>query len=196
MAQGITHVGGSMLIRYMRARKIHWRTTMRFPVLMQGIRRNVSLRPGVVVDHFASLLCDRKGCIAVGDNAYIGRFAILKTYRGSIRIGSNTSINAFCFINGCGGVLIGNDVRIAAHCSIISSNHVFTDTDTLIRKQGLTAKGITIGNDVWIGTGVRILDGVTIGDGAVVAAGSIVNRDVPARTVVAGVPAKVIKSRN
>lgn len=184
-----------MLIRYMRARKIHWRAKMRFPVLMQGMRRDVSLRPGVVVDHFASLLCDRKGSIAIGDNSYIGLFAVLKTYRGSIRIGSNTSINAFCFINGCGGILIGNDVRIAAHCSIISSNHIFNDSSRPIRMQGLTARGIIIEDDVWIGTGVRVLDGVTIGKGAVIAAGAVVARDVPPFSVVGGVPAKLIKMR-
>lgn len=184
-----------MLIRYLRARKIHWRAKLRFPVSMIGIRRNVSVQSGVVIDPFVSLLCDREGSIVVGENTYIGRYSILKTYRGFIRIGTNTSINAFCFVNGGGGVLIGNDVRIAAHCSIISSNHVFRDPKTPIRMQGLTARGVLIEDDVWLGTGVRVLDGVTIGKGAVVAAGAVVVRDVAPFSVVGGVPAKLIKMR-
>lgn len=184
-----------MLMRYVRARHVGWRVRLRFPVSMQGARRNIRLAAGVVVDRFSSLLCDRLGRISVEGGSYIGRFAILKTYRGSISIGANTSVNAFCFINGCGGVRIGNDVRIAAHCSIISSNHVYSDPHVPIREQGLTARGITIEDDVWLGTGVRVLDGVTIGRGAVVAAGAVVVHDVAPFGVVGGVPAKLIKMR-
>jgi acetyltransferase-like isoleucine patch superfamily enzyme len=57
-------------------------------------------------------------------------------------------------------------------------------------------EGITIGNDVWIGSGVKIMDGVHIGDGVVVAAGSVVTKSIPEYSVVAGVPARIIKTRN
>lgn len=184
-----------MLMRYLQTKSVGWRTKLKFPVSMLGVRRNICLANGVVADRFSSLLCDKFGEINVGRDSYIGHFAILKTYRGSISIGTNTSINAFCFINGCGGVRIGNDVRIAAHCSIISSNHVFSDKHSPIRKQGLTALGVTIEDDVWLGTGVRVLDGVTIGRGAVVAAGAVVVRDVAPYNVVGGVPSRFIKMR-
>lgn len=60
----------------------------------------------------------------------------------------------------------------------------------------MNAASITIGKNVWIGAHVTVLAGVTIGDNAVVAAGAVVNKDVPADTVVAGVPAKIIKKLN
>jgi len=58
-----------------------------------------------------------------------------------------------------------------------------------------SVKGISMGNDIWIGVGARIIDGVNIGDGSVIGAGAVVIRDVEEKTIVAGVPAKVIKSR-
>ncbi|WP_350016675.1 acyltransferase [Rhodanobacter sp. IGA1.0] len=184
-----------MLMRYLQTKGVGWRAQLKFPVSMLGVRRNISLANGVVADRFSSLLCDRFGEIRIGRDSYVGRFAVLKTYRGFIKVGANTSINAFCFINGCGGVRIGDDVRIAAHCSIISSNHVFSDPKKPIRTQGLIALGVTIEDDVWLGTGARILDGVTIGKGAVVAAGAVVVRDVAPYSVVGGVPARLIKMR-
>jgi len=60
----------------------------------------------------------------------------------------------------------------------------------------MTAKPIVIGNDVWLGVGCKILPGVTINDGAIIAAGSIVNEDIPAKAIVGGNPAKVIKYRD
>jgi maltose O-acetyltransferase len=66
--------------------------------------------------------------------------------------------------------------------------------DPVKRNKGIeTAQSINIGNSVWIGMGAKILEGVSIGDNAVIAAGAVVNKDVAANTVVAGVPAKVIK---
>jgi acetyltransferase-like isoleucine patch superfamily enzyme len=62
-----------------------------------------------------------------------------------------------------------------------------------IIEQGITAQGIVIEDDVWLGSSAIILDGVRVGKGAVVAAGAVVGKDVPPHTVVAGVPAKVIK---
>jgi acetyltransferase-like isoleucine patch superfamily enzyme len=120
---------------------------------------------------------------------------MLVAYGGSIVIGDRTSINPFSILYGHGGLQIGSDVLIAAHVTIIPANHRFDKADVPIRKQGETRLGITIGDDVWIGTGARILDGVTVGHGSVVAAGAVVAHDVPPYSVVAGVPARLIKRR-
>jgi acetyltransferase-like isoleucine patch superfamily enzyme len=67
--------------------------------------------------------------------------------------------------------------------------------DEPIRLQGVTRKGIRIGNNCWIGSKVTILDGVTIGDGCILAAGTVVTKSFPANSIIGGVPAKIIKSR-
>lgn len=120
---------------------------------------------------------------------------ILRAYGNVIQIGDNSSVNPHTFIQGGGPVLIGNDVRIAAYCSIVASNHIFSDPNTLIREQGLKKMGVTIGNDVWIGVGARILDGVVIGNGAVIGAGAVVTKSVEPFAIVVGVPARKIGIR-
>jgi acetyltransferase-like isoleucine patch superfamily enzyme len=105
------------------------------------------------------------------------------------------SINPYTVIYGHGGLRIGNNTRIAAHCIIVAANHRFEERSRPIREQGLTCKGIVVGEDVWVGSGVRILDGVEIEEGAIIAAGAVVTKKVDAFSIVAGVPAKRIGVR-
>ena len=72
----------------------------------------------------------------------------------------------------------------------------FADINTPIRLQGVTRKGIKIGNNCWIGSKVTILDGVEIGDGCVIAAGAVVQTSFPPNSVIGGVPARILKQRN
>lgn len=77
-----------------------------------------------------------------------------------------------------------------------TANHSFEDMDTPMRLQGDDeSRPITVGNDVWIGRRAMVMPGVSIGNGSIVAAGAVVTRDVPEFSVVAGVPAKVVKMR-
>jgi len=138
---------------------------------------------------------DKNGSIQVGTRCSIRPYACLYTYGGKIKIGNYCSINPFTVIYAAGGGTIGEHVRIAPHCMIVASNHNFEDPERLIREQGVVAMGITIGDDVWVGSHANILDGVTVGEGSVVAAGAVVTKDVPAYSIVAGVPARVVKSR-
>jgi acetyltransferase-like isoleucine patch superfamily enzyme len=91
-------------------------------------------------------------------------------------------------------VTVGSHVLIAPGVFITDHNHAIDGTGR-IDEQGCVAQPVTIGDDVWLGTRAIILPGVTIGDGAIVGAGAVVRKNVPARAVVAGVPARVIRTR-
>ena len=113
-------------------------------------------------------------------------------YGYNIEVGDNFFANYnFVVLDGA-KVTIGNNVFIAPNVGLYTAGHPL---DHERRNQGIEyARSITIEDDVWIGAGVQVCPGVTIGRGAVVAAGSIVTKDVPPFTMVAGVPAKVIKT--
>lgn len=135
-----------------------------------------------------------RGKVNVGNNVFIHENVLIRSYMFSISIGNNTTINRNTNI--LSQVTIGSNVSIAPNVVIIGANHMFTNPDKTIKSQGCTSKGIIIEDDVWIATNSSILDGVTVGKGSVIAAGAVVNKDVPPYSVVAGVPAKVIKQRN
>ncbi len=131
----------------------------------------------------------------IGPYTRIHEQALLLSYGGDIELGENCSVNPFCVLYGLGGLKIGNGVRIATHTVIVPANHGFDDPDTFIFRQAETRKGIVIEDDVWIGSGCRILDGVCIGRGSVIGAGAVVTRSIPAYSIAAGVPARVIGQR-
>lgn len=135
------------------------------------------------------------GKVMIGNSVKIKEYSMLLSYDGFISIGDSCTINPFTIIYGSGGVRVGNNVMIAAHCVIVSSSHIFDSIELPINMQGITSKGITIGNDVWIGSNVKILDGVEIGDGCVIAAGSVVNKSLPPFGIYGGVPVKLLKNR-
>ena len=115
-------------------------------------------------------------------------------YGYNISTGKNFYANHGLVILDAAPVIFGADVMLAPGVMISTSTHPL---EHLKRNKGIeTAKPINIGDSVWIGMGAKILEGVNIGDNAVIAAGAVVNKDVPANTVVAGVPAKVIKILN
>ena len=112
----------------------------------------------------------------------------------NIRIG-RSSLNENLFLNGFGGIVIGDHCLIGRGTSFFSGGHSFDSTERLIVEQPLVRAPIRIGNDVYFGVNCIVLGGVTIGDGAVIGAGSVVTRDVPPFAVVAGAPARLIRMR-
>ena len=107
----------------------------------------------------------------------------------NIHIGENVFINANCVMQDQGGVYIGDNAFIGHNVCILTLNHDFDPE----KRANLYPNPVHIGNSAWLGSNATILPGITIGDGAVVAAGAVVTKDVPANTIVAGVPAKIIK---
>lgn len=123
-----------------------------------------------------------------------------------IREGEFITIGDHCLINHNnllqagkspnGSITIGNYVHTGANVMMIAFNHGFYTRDIPTKEQDYMDAPIVIEDDVWIGGGAIILSGVTIGKGAIIAAGAVVNRDVPAYSIVGGVPAKVLKNRD
>jgi acetyltransferase-like isoleucine patch superfamily enzyme len=110
-----------------------------------------------------------------------GRFIIL---------GKNVFINHACSFLDLGGITIEDDVQIGPRVNLVTENHPLDPAN----RTALILQSVLIRKNAWIGAGATILPGVTIGENAVVAAGAVVSKDVPANTVVGGIPAKIIKS--
>ncbi|HET6740160.1 MAG TPA: acyltransferase, partial [Kribbella sp.] len=147
---------------------------------------SVELGADVYVAESAAVYCDE---LRMGERSYIAAHAYVT---GRIALGSDSTINPFAAVRG--EVTIGDGVRIGAHTSILAFNHG-TAAGTPVFRQPITARGITIGDDVWIGSNVTILDGVTVGPHCIVGAGAVVTKDIPANSIAAGNPARVLRSR-
>lgn len=125
-----------------------------------------------------------------GENSWVhGRIYI--HYPENLIVGNSTTINHNVVINAKGKIKIGNHVHIS-YGSIITAGGLDLSEKYISRQHN--SEEIEIGDGTWIGSGAIILSGVTLGVGSVVAAGSVVTKSVPEFTLVAGVPAKKIKS--
>lgn len=159
---------------------------------------HIRLGRGVYLDEGVYIHACPNG-VEIGENTLVMHHAELHVYNfrnmphSGIKIGRDGLISEFTVIRGQGGVTIGDRVYTSPFTQIVAVNHVFDDPTRPFIEQGITAQGIVIEDDVWIGSGAIITDGVRIGKGAVIAAGAVVTQDVPPHTLVAGVPARVIK---
>jgi acetyltransferase-like isoleucine patch superfamily enzyme len=172
-----------------------------------AIERNVRLRfanhitlgHGSYLDEGTYLHACPQG-ITIGANSLVMHGSVLHVYNfrdlphAFIKIGRDSLVGEYNVIRGQGGVTIGDRVYTSPFTQIIAVNHVFNDPSRPFIEQGLTAEGIVIEDDVWLGASVVVTDGVRIGQGSVVAAGAVVTRDIPAHSLAAGVPAKVIRT--
>ena len=178
---------------------------MTIPGLIQRWRRCRLARHGLRLDRSCYVgpgvslgLDNRKainGTVEVADSCELNQGVELNPFGGSIRIARRVWLGPYVVIYGHGGVEIGEQTLVSMHCTILSSNHGVPPLGTLIRDTADKLLPTKVGRDVWIGANAVILGGVTIGDGAVVAAGAVVNRNVEAGAVVAGVPARFIRKR-
>lgn len=161
----------------------------------------INLGNNVYIDQNVYLHACPQG-ITIDNDAFVMHGAILHVYNfrnlphAFIRIGKNSLIGEYNVLRGQGGITIGDRVYLGPLVQVLAVNHVFDNPNRPMVDQGITAEGITICDDVWVGAGAIISDGVTIGEGSVIAAGAVVTKDVPPQTVMAGVPAKVIKELN
>ena len=112
----------------------------------------------------------------------------------SIAIGEGCFLNRNTMLAAMQGIEIGDNVMFANGCFVGDADHRFDDPDTPITWQGFSSKGpVRIGSNCWFGVNCVVTSGVTIGDRCVIGANSVVTADLPAGTIAAGAPAKVIR---
>ena len=127
----------------------------------------------------------------------LGNYSVVESYScinnavGDVIISDHTRVGLHNTI--IGPVTIGSHVNLAQGITVTALNHNFSETDKRIDEQGVSTTPVAIDDDVWIGANAVILPGVSIGTHSVVAAGAVVTKDVPPHSLVAGVPAKIIK---
>lgn len=108
----------------------------------------------------------------------------------NITVGKNVFINACCHFQDQGGITLGDNCLVGHNVVFATLNHGFAPEE----RQSMLPAPIVVGRNVWIGSNSTILQGVTIGDNSIIAAGSVVTKDVPANAIVAGIPARFIRS--
>jgi galactoside O-acetyltransferase len=178
MEQLARRFGGARELDIAASARVSWRS------LLGPLPTRLVIGEGSIVA--ARLRAERPGAqILIGERTFIGQSTVLAARK----------------------VVVGDDVLIAWGCFIVdhdSHSPIWSERESDVRDwyrgkknwTHVTQAPVSIGNRVWIGFNASVLCGVTVGEGAVVAAGSVVTKDVPPYTLVAGVPARAIKSLN
>lgn len=165
-------------------------------------RRFLTIGAGSVLEHGARLTCLSRNGIHIGKRVTVGKYSLIEctsvlwNLGEGLRVGDGSSIGDYSFIGCAAGVTIGANVLMGQRVSFHSQNHNFDDVTRPIREQGVTSSPIVIGDNCWLGAGSIVLSGVEIGAGSVVAAGSVVNRSFGPNSVLAGVPARLVRLRD
>jgi acetyltransferase-like isoleucine patch superfamily enzyme len=157
-------------------------------VVNQTLKLTVDMNNSMDIHHVRCMLGKIIGS-AIDDSTTV--FTPFHTNFGRfIKLGNNVFINHLCSFLDLGGIIIEDGVMIGPRVNIISEGHPIESS----QRKTLVPGAVLIKKNAWIGAASTILPGVTVGENAVVAAGALVGKDVPANVVVAGIPAKIIKS--
>jgi acetyltransferase-like isoleucine patch superfamily enzyme len=135
------------------------------------------------------------GRLVIGKWTHVGNGNAIRCHEGNLRIGEKCVFGKDNTVNCYLDIEIGAATIVADWVYICDFDHVFDDVTRPIKDQGIVKSRVRIGPDVWVGTKATVLRGSTIGHGSVLAAHTVVNGQVPAYSVVAGVPGRVVKNR-
>ncbi len=192
------------------ARAMYHRPFLRRSTGLASIGRRVTLRNRRLISHGRSFVaedgCEIQGLsragVSFGDNVTVGAYAMIRPsgYYGreigeGLVVGDRSNVGPFCYLGASGGIEIGRDVMMGPGVALFAENHVFDRTDIPMRQQGVRRQRIVVEDDCWLASGSVVLAGVRIGRGSIIAAGSVVTKDVPPFSIVAGAPARVVRSR-
>jgi acetyltransferase-like isoleucine patch superfamily enzyme len=171
------HGGPLVLLRWMRA---HRMLTWNYARLLVRL---------------AWLEIGKGAVVHLGRWSWIGHGTKIRAHEGEVRIGAKSVLGQECTISAFQHVSIGRECIVADRVMLIDFDHGVVEVERPIRHQGIYKRDVRIGHNVWIGYGASFLRGVTVGDNAVVGTYTVVNKDVPANAVVAGVPVRLLRMR-
>ena len=164
--------------------------------------RAVATNPGLTFEGPAFISKDvrfevREGYarMVIGAYTHFGHGARIRAHEGTVRIGAKTVIGIRNTVNGYLDIRIGDACLLGDDVYICDFDHRTEDASVPIKDQGLVKSPVRIGDDVWIGTKVTVLRGTDIGPGSVVAASAVARGAFPARSIVGGVPARLLRPR-
>lgn len=157
--------------------------------------KNLSIGRDCYVDALSIRGLDCGDNVSIGFHSHIELTGSLKNIGQGMKVGNNVGLGSHGhYGSGMGFFEIGNDTIFGNYVSVHPENHNYQDLSKPIRLQGVSGKGVKIGNNCWIGAKVTILDGTIIGNNSIVAAGAVVSGVFPDNAVLGGVPAKIIKN--
>jgi acetyltransferase-like isoleucine patch superfamily enzyme len=160
------------------------------------IGKLVTISRGVFIDALSTQGINLGNNVSLGVNTKIIGTGNLQLLGVGMRAGNNVGLGTGCFYGCGGGIEIGDDTIIGDFVSFHAENHNFSDPHIPIRLQGVSRRGIKIGNNCWIGAKSTILDGAIIEDGCIIAAGTVVTAGIyHGDGIYGGVPGKLIKNR-
>src|SRR5947199_10291457 len=137
----------------------------------------------------------RGATLSLGRWSWIGHGCKVRVHEGEVEIGAKSVLGQECTISAFQHVSIGRECIVADRVMLIDFDHGVVEVERPIRLQGIYKRDVDVGHNVWIGYGACVLRGVSIGDNSIVGTNAVVTRSAPANTVLAGVPARAIRTR-
>jgi acetyltransferase-like isoleucine patch superfamily enzyme len=137
----------------------------------------------------------KQAVVELGRWCWIGHGTKIRAHEGVVKIGAKSVLGQECTISSFQHVEVGRECIVADRVMMIDFDHGVVEVERPIRLQGIYKRDVKIGHNCWIGYGACILRGVTVGDNSVIGTSSVVTKDLPANSVSAGIPARVLRMR-
>jgi acetyltransferase-like isoleucine patch superfamily enzyme len=193
------HGGPWKLLRFLRANGMLTPSYLR--LIARYLRLRVRYRGRLRTDGLCficpgvNLEIGRNAVLRIGRWAWIGHGSKIRVHEGEVVIGAKTVMGQDCTISAYQHVSIGRECILADRVMLIDFDHGVVEVERPIRLQGIYKRDVDVGHNVWMGYGACVLRGVRIGDNSIVGTSAVVTRSAPANAVLAGVPARVIRTR-